>query len=116
MFRDDWTDQRTSDQGSDPTVRGTDLTVAQVVAMILAGVTPDEMSRYHPHVPRQALAAAVDYALKLAVRAPLVRADRVPGMLVVQPDYSDRGVTFLRPDYLQPVARLPDQHQLHGPP
>ncbi len=116
MFRDDWTDPRTSDPGPDPTVRGTDLTVQRAVDMILSGVTLDEMGRRYPHVPRQAFAAAVEYALNLAVRAPLVQADRVPGMLVVQPDHGDRRVTFLDPDHLQPVARLRDQHQLHNQP
>jgi uncharacterized protein (DUF433 family) len=114
MSRDDWADLRTSDPRSDPTVRGSDLTVQRVANMILTGVSPGEMGRRYPHVPRQAFAAAVEYALNLAVHAPLVQADRVPGMLVVQPDHGDRRVTFLDPDHLQSVARLRNQHQLHG--
>ncbi|WP_176556201.1 DUF433 domain-containing protein [Rubellimicrobium rubrum] len=116
MSGHEWIDPRTSDSGSGPTVRGTELTVAGVVDMILAGVTPDEMCRRYPRVPRQAFAAAVDYALKLAQRAPLVRADRVPGMLVTQPEHGDSRVTFLDPDHPQPVAHLRNQHQANSQP
>jgi len=46
------------------TIRGTDLTVAAILDELAAGSGPDEIARSHPAVTRQAVEAAILYALE----------------------------------------------------
>jgi uncharacterized protein (DUF433 family) len=58
----DWREYVEAVPGRSATIRGTDLTVAEILDELAAGSGPDEVAREHPALTRPAVEAAIVYA------------------------------------------------------
>ncbi|MFN3420943.1 MAG: DUF433 domain-containing protein [Armatimonadota bacterium] len=51
--------------GGKPVIRGTRISVAFIIQCLASGMTVDDILKGHPHLTREAVLAAIDYAAQV---------------------------------------------------